>query len=124
MRFLIRLLVNGLLVYAASGLLSGVFVKGYIEAVIVAVLLTIVNSLVRPIITVLTLPITILTLGLFMLIINGAMVLLVDWFLDGFNVDGWFWAILFSIVLAIFNLFFGGFDVGSRAYNTRRRKVV
>lgn len=116
MRFIIILLMNGLLVYATSGLLSGVYVESYIEAVVVALLLAVVNSFVKPLITALTLPITILTLGLFLLVINGGMILLVDWLLDGFRVDGWFWAIIFSFTLAVFNLIFGGFDVRTRSY--------
>lgn len=68
-------------------------------------LLSVVNTIIKPILTILTLPITILTLGLFLLIINGGMVLLVDWMLDGFAVAGWSWAILLSIILAISNLF-------------------
>lgn len=117
MRFIVVLLMNGLLVYAASGLLSGVYVSSYFEAIIVAVLLAIVNTFIKPIITILTLPVTILTLGFFLLIINAGMILLVDWLLDGFRVDGWFSAIVFSILLAIFNLVFGGFDVRTRTYH-------
>lgn len=108
MRFIISLLVNGLLVYLAAEILPGVAVTGYMEAILVALLLGIVNFFIRPVLTVLTLPITILTLGLFLLVINGAMVLLVDWLLSGFSVDGWFWAIIFAIILAIFNMITGG----------------
>ncbi|MCO6486809.1 MAG: phage holin family protein [Phaeodactylibacter sp.] len=108
MRFIISLLVNGLLVYLAAEILSGVAVAGYMEAILVALLLGIVNFLIRPILTILTLPITILTLGLFLLVINGAMVLLVDGLLDGFSVDGWLWAIIFAIILAVFNMITGG----------------
>ncbi|MCB0546634.1 MAG: phage holin family protein [Phaeodactylibacter sp.] len=108
MRFLISLLVNGLLVYLAAEILPGVAVAGYMEAILVALLLGFVNFFIRPILTILTLPITIITLGLFLLVLNGAMVLLVDWLLDGFSVDGMFWAIIFTIILAIFNLFTGG----------------
>ena len=62
------------------------------------------NAFVRPILTVLTFPITVLTLGLFLLVINGLMVLLVDYLLVGFQVDGLFWAIVFGLVLAFLNL--------------------
>ena len=114
MQFLISLLINGFLVYLASSILSGVEVAGYVEAVVVALLLAIVNMFVRPILTFLTLPITILTLGLFLIILNGAMVLLVDWFLTGFYVDGLFWAIMFSFLLALFNLIFGRFMIKNK----------
>ncbi|MCB0567579.1 MAG: phage holin family protein [Phaeodactylibacter sp.] len=108
MRFIISLLVNGLLVYLAAEILPGVSVAGYMEAILVALLLGFVNFFIRPILTILTLPITIITLGLFLLVINGAMVLLVDWLLSGFSVDGLIWAIIFTIILAIFNFITGG----------------
>ncbi|MCR9099386.1 MAG: phage holin family protein [bacterium] len=111
MRLLLSLLINGFLVYLCAEILSGVSIDGYLTAVLVALLLGIVNFFVKPVLTLLTLPITILTLGLFLLVINGAMVLLVDWMLDGFYVDGWIWAIFFAIVMAIFNLFVGQFTV-------------
>ena len=108
MRFIISLLVNGLLVYLAAEILPGIAVAGYMEAILVALLLGFVNFFIKPVLTILTLPITLITLGLFLLVINGAMVLLVDWLLPGFSVDGLFWAIIFAIILAIFNLIAGG----------------
>lgn len=111
MRLLLSLLINGLLVYVCANILAGVGIDGYLDAVVVALLLGLVNFFVKPILTLLTLPITILTLGLFLLVINGAMVLLVDWMFDGFYVDGWVWAIVFALVMAFFNLFVGRFTV-------------
>lgn len=108
MNFLISLLVNGLAVFLVANILPGVEVTSYLSAIIVAVLLGFVNSFIKPIITVLTLPITMLTLGLFLFIINGGMVLIVDYILGGFFVDGLFWATLFSIVLAFFNFLSDG----------------
>ncbi len=109
MNFLTSLLVNGLVVFLVANILPGVEITSYLSATIVAVLLSFVNSFIKPIITILTLPITILTLGLFLFIINGSMVLIVDYILGGFFVDGLLWAIIFSIVLAFFNLVFDGF---------------
>lgn len=105
MRFIAVILINGLLVYLAAWLLPGVSVTGYGIAIITGLLLGLVNFFIKPILTILTLPITILTLGLFLLIINAAMVLLVDWLVAGFEVQGWGWAILFTIILALMNLF-------------------
>ncbi len=116
MRFIIALLVNGLLIYGAAGLFEDVYVDSFLTAVVAAVLLAIVNAIIKPIITWVTMPISILTLGLFLLVINGAMVLLVDLFLIGFQVDGWFAAIVFSLVLTLFNLLIGGFNIHSRRY--------
>ena len=105
MNLLVRFLINALIIYGAGEIFSGIFVSSYMEALVAVLLLSIVNTIIKPILTILTLPITILTLGLFLLVINGGMVLLVDWMLDGFEVAGWLWAILLSIILAVSNLF-------------------
>jgi putative membrane protein len=108
MKFLISLLINGLIIYAAAAVFSGISTVGYGHAVVAALLLAVVNTLVRPLLTLLTFPITILTLGLFLFVINGAMILLVSAILDGFNVDGLLWAILLSVVISGANLLIGG----------------
>ncbi|XMO88350.1 phage holin family protein [Algibacter sp. AS12] len=101
MNLILRLLLNAVAVFALANLLSGVQVDGYVTAIIVAVVLSILNLLVKPLLVLLTLPATILTLGLFLLVINGVMILLADQFIDGFSVDSIWWAILFSILLSI-----------------------
>ena len=100
MRFIITLLVNGFLVLVITRILSGVQVDSFLTALIVGFVLTIVNFFIRPVLTLLTLPITILTLGLFLLVINGLMVLLVDRLVEGFAVDSLITAILFSVSLS------------------------
>lgn len=107
MRFIISVLINGLVIFLSAAMLSGIHVPGYREAVFAALVLGIVNFFIRPVLTILTLPITILTLGLFLLVINGAMVLLADHLLDGFDVDGLLWAILLSLILSVANFFIG-----------------
>lgn len=106
MRFLINILLQGVLVYLTAYLLSGVSVANYTDALMAAVVLALANTFIKPILTLLTLPITILTLGLFLFIVNGLIVLLVDALLPGFEVAGLFWAILFSIIFSIFNSVF------------------
>ncbi len=101
MGFIIRLLVSGLAVFATAWLLPGVHVSGFTSAIIVAVVLGILNAIVKPVIQILTLPLTVLTLGLFLLVINAGIVLLADFFLSGFKVDGWLWALIFSFVVTI-----------------------
>jgi len=108
MRFLTALILNGLLIYAAGMIFTGIEITSYLDAVVVALVLALVNVLVRPILLLLTLPLTILTMGLFLLFVNGAMILLTDWLLPDFWVDGWFWAIVLSIIMSIFNLIIGG----------------
>ncbi len=117
MKLLISVLLNGLLVYFASWLLSGVYVESFFIAIVAGVALGFINLFIKPIITFLTLPITVITLGLFLFIINGAMVLLVDRLIVGFSVDGWTWAILFSIVLAFLNLLIGSFEMNTKTSN-------
>lgn len=101
MNLIIRLLLNALAVFILAHLLSGVDVNGYVGALIVAAVLSILNLLVKPILVVLTLPVTILTLGLFLLIINALIILLADKLIDGFGVSSFWSALLFSILLSI-----------------------
>tara|TARA_Y100000815_G_scaffold223332_1_gene210324 strand:+ start:63 stop:410 length:348 start_codon:yes stop_codon:yes gene_type:complete len=101
MNLIIRLLLNALAVFILAYVLGGVSVDGYGSALIVAIVLAILNVLVKPILVILTLPVTILTLGLFLLIINALIILLADKLIDGFSVDGIWIAILFSILLSI-----------------------
>ncbi|OWY20813.1 phage holin family protein [Sphingobacteriales bacterium UPWRP_1] len=110
-QFVISLLVNGLVVYVLAKLLPGVHVNGFISAVLFGLVLGVVNYFVKPILSMLTLPITILTFGLFLLILNGLMVMLASWLLDGFHVDGLVWAMLFGILLSMVNTMFGVPDV-------------
>jgi putative membrane protein len=103
MNFIIRLLLNGLAIVLTAYLLPGVDVDGYGTAVIVALILSIANVLVKPILILFTIPITVLTLGLFLLVINAIIILLVDFLVDGFTIDNFWWALLFSIIMSVFN---------------------
>ena len=106
MNWIIRLLLNGLAVVLTAYLLPNVEVSDYGTALIVALILAIVNVLVKPILVILTIPITIVTLGLFLLVINAAIILFVDNLVSGFEVKGFWWALLFSLILSIFNSLF------------------
>ncbi len=99
MKFIIRLLLSALAVVVLSKILPHVEVDSYVTAIIVAVVLSLLNFLVKPLLIILTLPITILTFGLFLLVINAIIILLVDYFIAGFSVDGVWWALLFSLLL-------------------------
>lgn len=101
MNLLIKLLLNAVAVFVLAHVLTGVSVDGYVSAIIVALVLSILNLLVKPLLVIFTLPVTILTLGLFLLVINGLIILLADKFIDGFSVANIWWAILFSILLSI-----------------------
>ncbi len=102
MNFILRILLTALAVVILAKFLPGVEVDGYLTAIIVAVVLAILNLLVKPILVIFTLPVTILTLGLFLLVINAVIILLADAFVSGFGVDGFFIALLFSLLLSLF----------------------
>ena len=101
MKLILKLLINAVAVFIIAHVLNGVSVDGYVTAIIVAVVLSILNVLVKPILVILTLPITIITLGLFLLVINAAIILLADKLIDGFAVNNIWTAIVFSILLMI-----------------------
>jgi putative membrane protein len=101
MGFLFRLAISALGLWLASVIVPGIRVDDFGSLVLAALLLGIVNALVRPILFILTLPFTILTLGLFLLVINAAMLGLVAVFLGGFNVHGFVAALLGSIVVSL-----------------------
>ena len=108
-RFIVRTLAVALGLWIASHLVPGVHVTGLKTLIIAGLLLGVVNALVRPILTVLTFPITILTLGLFLLVLNGLMVLFVGWILHRFGVKdfqihGLWAAILTTIVIWLVSL--------------------
>ncbi|MGS0525068.1 phage holin family protein [Zobellia nedashkovskayae] len=100
MKLILRVLLSALAVVILSKILPHVFVDNYMTAIIVAIVLSLLNFIVKPILVILTLPVTILTLGLFLLIINAIIILLADNLIDGFRVDGVLWAILFSLLLS------------------------
>jgi putative membrane protein len=106
MSVIVRFLLSGVAVMLTAYLLPGVDVQDYWAALLVAVLISLSNVIIKPIFIILTIPITIFTLGLFLLVINAAIILMVDWFVDGFEVDGFWWALAFSLILSIFNSLF------------------
>ncbi len=110
MGFIVQLLINTLSVMITGFLLqAGVKVDTFITALVVSVVLGVMNTFVKPIITILTLPINFLTLGLFSLIINGLMIMIVSGIVEGFEVTNFLWAVLFSIVLSLVNTVLGSF---------------
>lgn len=101
MKALIKLILMGLTVMISAYVIPGVTVDSFFTALVAAVILAIVNFIIKPIVSFLTLPINILTLGLFTFIINAGMVMLVSSMVPGFFVSGWFSALFFSVVLSI-----------------------
>jgi putative membrane protein len=102
MKLIIKLLLTALAVVVLAKILPGVAVEGYGSAIIVAIVIALLRLLVRPILVILTLPITIITFGLFLLIVNGIIILMASYFVGGFEVVSIWWALLFSLLLSLF----------------------
>lgn len=114
MNEILRFFLSGLGVLLTAYLLPGVDVRHFGYALLVAAILAIMNVLVKPVLIFLTIPITVITLGLFLLVINALIILLVDAIVPGFNVDGFWWALAFSLILSIFNSMFSGLLKGEK----------
>lgn len=101
MNLIIRLLLTALAVVILAKFLPGVqLADGFTSAIILAVVLALLNAFIKPILVLLTLPITVITLGLFLLVINAAIILLAAKFMDGFAISGFWTALLFSLLLS------------------------
>lgn len=101
MNFIIRLLITAAVAYGLSMVLSGVHIPDFTDAIILAIVLALLNTFIKPILLVLTFPITIVTLGLFLFVINAFIILLADKLMDGVKIDGFWWALIFSLILSI-----------------------
>ena len=107
MRVLLSILINTLAVIVAAYLLPGIIIDSYLTAVIVAIVLGVINAFIKPILVVLTFPVTVVTLGLFLFVLNALTVLLVASLVPGFAVAGFWWALLFSLVVSVVSSFLG-----------------
>ena len=111
MSILISLVLSTIAVFITAYILPGVKLDGWTSALIVAVVLGLINAVIRPLLLILTLPINILTLGLFTFVIIAVCVMLASAFVPGFHVDGFLWAMAFGVILAIINSFLRLFTV-------------
>ena len=102
MNLILKIVLTAVAVLAIAHFLPGVSVVNFTSAVIVAVVLALLRVTIKPLLIILTLPVTILTLGLFLLVINALIILLADNLIDGFHVTGFWIALLFSLILSIF----------------------
>jgi putative membrane protein len=107
MKVILRLLIYTGAVLLTAWLLPGVLVEKFTTALMIAIALAILNTFLRPLLIFLTIPVTIFTFGLFLLVINALIILLIAWFVPGFYVEGFWWALLFSIILSIIASIFG-----------------
>lgn len=101
MKFLVRLVITSLAVIITSFVMPGVHIKDAFTGVLVATVLSLLNGFVKPILVALTIPVTLFTFGLFLLVINALMIMLASRIVPGFSVDGFWAAFFFSIVLSL-----------------------
>lgn len=102
MKLILKLLLTAVAVFVLAEILPGVQVAGYGSAVVVAIVLALLRLIVKPILIILTLPITIITFGVFLLFINAIIILMASYLLGSFHVSSIWWALLFSLLLAFF----------------------
>lgn len=101
---LIRILFSAIgILLGAMILKSGVHVEDYFTAILAAAFLALLNSTLKPILIILTIPVTLITLGLFLLVINALMIMLASAVVDGFYVDNFWYALLYSLIISLFN---------------------
>jgi len=96
-----NLLIYSVAVYATAQVLPGVTLNSFSTAIVVTIILGLVNTFIKPIFLLLTLPVSIITLGLFTFVINALMVIIVDMLITGFEVRDFWWALAFSLVLSL-----------------------
>lgn len=101
MNLIIRLVITAIVAYLLTKILPGVHFEGFSTAIIFAIVLGVLNVIVKPILSLFGLPLTIITLGFFALVINALIILIADYFIDSMEINGFWWAFIFSILLSI-----------------------
>mgnify|MGYP001294792422 CR=1 FL=1 len=101
MNLIIKLLISAIVVFVLSYFLPGVQVTDLTGVLMVAIVLSLLNTFLKPVLVLLTIPVTFFTLGLFLLVINAILILICDYFIDEFRVDGFLTALIFSVLLSI-----------------------
>ncbi|MEX2594262.1 MAG: phage holin family protein [Anditalea sp.] len=100
---ILQIIISGLAVILAAYILPGISVEDFFTGIVIAALLALLNITIKPVLIFLTIPITLVTLGLFLLVINALMVIIAAEIVPGFVVEGFLWAVLFSLILSIIN---------------------
>lgn len=111
MEIIVNILISAIAVFVTAYILPGITLSGFGTAIVLAIVLAVINAFIKPILIILTLPINILTLGLFTLVIMALLVMLASAIVPGFHVASFWWALLFAIVLALINSVLGGFSL-------------
>lgn len=100
MQFILRMLISTMAIIVTSYLLPGVRLDSFLTAIATALLIAFLNTIVKPLLIILTIPVTLVTFGLFLLVINAAIIMMASNLIPGFFVDGFWYALLFSIILS------------------------
>jgi len=108
MQFIFKIIVSALAVIVTSYLLPGISINSPLTAIVVAAVLAFLNAVVKPIMIILTIPVTVLSFGLFFFVINALIILLTDYIVDGFEVKSFWWALIFSFILSLVTTIFDG----------------
>ena len=106
-KVLTKILLGGISVLIADFLLGGVSIDNWVTGFILAAVIVLINFTLKPLMIILTFPVTLITFGLFLLVINALVILIADYFIPGFSVDGFWWALGFAILLSLINGIFG-----------------
>ena len=106
MKLIIRILLNAAAVYATAYLLTAVVLPDFVTALLVALVLGVLNVTIKPVAKILTLPLNIITLGLFGLVVNGAALYLVTYLVNGFSISNFWWAVLASLLITFLTSLF------------------
>ena len=113
--FLIKLIISTLSVFITAWILGdAVQLSGFGTAILVALVLAVFNVTLKPLLVIFTLPVTILTLGLFLFVINALVIMAADSLIQGFTVASFWWALLFSLVLSVVNSLLNGLGESSK----------
>lgn len=112
MRFLARLILNGVAIIIAAYLLPGLHVASPMAALVAGAILGFVNTIVRPVLFLLTLPLTFASLGLFVFVLNALCFALTAWLVPGFTIDGFWWALLGALLVSIVSMVLNALFVG------------
>ena len=116
MNWLIKIILSAVAIIVSAYLIPGINVDTFFTAVVVAIVLSIINLIFRPLFILLTLPVTIITFGLFLIAINAFMIMLAGSFVDGFHVSGFWSALIFSFILSFLYSMFGKSEDASIKY--------
>ena len=101
MNLIMRLIITSIVAFGLSYLLEGIKFDSFWTAIILAIVLAVLNAIVKPLLILFTLPITLFTFGLFLFVINALIILLAEKLVNGFHVEGFWWALLFSLLLSL-----------------------